>query len=607
MRPRQHKRGPSDTLGGPGDLMTREAARRRAHRAAVLAAAFASSGLLSNPASAQTDVIATAPRPAAPGKETKAQPSEIMAVNLIRLMVKRGMITQDDADGLVQQAQDEARQARVDAERQLSALPPPAPGTIRVPYVPEIVRDQIRDEVKQDVLARAKSEGWASPGQVPEWVSRIRWSGDFRFRDQSNLYSPYNLAPYIDYATFNAAGPTDINPNTNPNGLPFLDTRTNRLNQLNIRARLAMTASVFKGVTTTIRLASGSDDGPVSTTQILGGGLTKKDIWLDQAFVRLDPVDWGSLMFGRMPDPFMHTDILFGDNLNFDGAEGTFATTLGGNGLSVFGTLGAFPLNYQPNNFPIENGIKSVDRTQWLLAAQGGAEYKPDASSWSIRGAFSFYSFENVRGVLSQPCPLFEGINQCSSDATRPSYMQKGNTLFLLRDIIPNPASPLNYAQPQFLGLSYNYNVIDATGELETPLFGATRLQLQADYARNLAFDPASVVNNFDATSGGGVGPYHSGPNAWLVKATIGHPRPGTPGDWNFVAGYKYIEPDAVMDAYNDYDFHLGGTNAKGYFLSASYYFAGNTSITGRWFSANEVFGPPLAIDVLMFDLNTSF
>ena len=145
--------------------------------------------------------------------------------------------------------------------------------------------------------------------------------------------------------------------------------------------------------------------------------------------------------------------------------------------------------------------------------------------------------------------------------------MQKGNTLFFLRNIIPNPSSPQNYAQPQFVGLSYNYNVLDDSGEFEMPLFGATRGQLGADYARNLAYDPTAafsnplvqVVTNFDATAGGGVGPYHSGPNAWLVKATIGYPRPGTQGDWNVVFGYKYIEPDAVLDAFNDHDFHLGG------------------------------------------------
>ena len=49
------------------------------------------------------------------------------------------------------------------------------------------------------------------------------------------------------------------------------------------------------------------------------------------------------------------------------------------------------------------------------------------------------------------------------------------------------------------------------------------------------------------------------------------------------------------------------GLNAKGYYISASYFFANNTWVDGRWFSANEVYGPPLAIDVLQLELNTRF
>ncbi len=62
-----------------------------------------------------------------------------------------------------------------------------------------------------------------------------------------------------------------------------------------------------------------------------------------------------------------------------------------------------------------------------------------------------------------------------------------------------------------------------------------------------------------------------------------------------------------MLDAFNDNDFHLGGTNAKGYFLYASYYFANNTWLDARWFSANEVFGSPYAIDVLQLEVQTKF
>ncbi len=573
--------------------------------------------LVAGPALAQSETIATAsPTPPPAAGAASPPPSESMVINLIRLLVKQGVITQDAADALRQQAEDEAQQARAAAGApSLTAVAPAPDGVIRVPYVPQVVRNQIKEDIKKDVMAQAQAEGWASPGAFPDWISRIQWFGDFRFRDQFNFYSNNNISPYIDYATFNANGPIDINANTNPNGLPFLDTRQNRINQLSLRARFGMNVKVFDGVAATVRLATGSDNSPVSTTQLLGGGLGKKNIWLDQAYITLTPTYWSTVSLGRTPNLFMHTDLVFDDNLNFDGVTATATRQIGDQGLKLFGTAGAFPLDYVSSNFPTNNGVKAPDSTKWLYAIQIGAQFQPDALSWSAKGAVSFYDYQNIRGRLSAPCDTFDNIKQCSTDSSRPSFMQKGNTLFLIRDITPNPGSPLNYARPQFVGLSYDYRLIDVTGEVEIPLFGPTRGQLQADYVRNLAYSPTNVlanaltppITNFDISPDGSVGAYRSGPNGWMIKATVGYPRPVAKGEWNLAAGYKYIEPDAVLDAFNDHDFHLGGTNAKGYFLSANYYFANNTWLSGRWLSATEVFGPPLAIDVLQLELNTKF
>ena len=35
-------------------------------------------------------------------------------------------------------------------------------------------------------------------------------------------------------------------------------------------------------------------------------------------------------------------------------------------------------------------------------------------------------------------------------------------------------------------------------------------------------------------------------------------------GEWNFGVFYKYLEADAVLDAFTDSDFHGGGTDAEG-------------------------------------------
>jgi hypothetical protein len=61
------------------------------------------------------------------------------------------------------------------------------------------------------------------------------------------------------------------------------------------------------------------------------------------------------------------------------------------------------------------------------------------------------------------------------------------------------------------------------------------------------------------------------------------------------------------MDAFTDSDFHLGGTNAKGWYLGTDFALRKNVWLALRWITANEISGPPLAIDVLFFDLNARF
>ena len=96
----------------------------RAHRrrgAAALALGVVSLGAwaFAGPALADPEAISTSPAaavpPAASAGPGSPQPSEIMVINLIRLLVKQGVITQAAADALVQQAEAEAQQARAAA------------------------------------------------------------------------------------------------------------------------------------------------------------------------------------------------------------------------------------------------------------------------------------------------------------------------------------------------------------------------------------------------------------------------------------------------------------------------------------------------------------
>lgn len=605
----------------------------RRHRLAASVALAAALGAIAcgGQALAQTPVSTAGQIPSAPvGGALGA--SDNLTVNLMRLLVQQKVITQEAADQLMAEARRQTAEARAAEPGQgpiATNLPPPGAGVTRIPYVPEIVKNQIRDEVRQEVLAQAKAENWAQPNAIPAWTQRLQISGDVRLRYESDLYSKNNDPQVINFAALNANGPVDINPNTGLAGVPILNTRRDRDNQLIIRGRLDILANPSDQVTADIRLASGSTNSPVSTSQMLGGGLTKKNVWLDRAYIDFHPTSWIGGTFGRMPNPFFSTDLVYDTDLNFDGAAAHTAFGLWpSHGLSLFATGGAFLTDYQDVNFPSNNTSdqKSPTRAKWMFGSQFGVDWKNSLFNWKT--GVGYYSFQNSQGILSQPCALYTGITQCSTDFSRPAFMQKGNTLFLIRNITPDPsvlagASPL----PQYAGLMFAYHVLDLTSTLDLSLGHGKHLELTGDYARNLAYRFSKVcrygenglpVNNITAPVAadtdvcmGETGPnaphFNSSPTAFMVRATYGDPDPDRLGQWNFSVGYKRLGPDAVLDAYTDADFHLGGTNAKGYFLMGALGIAQGTNIQFRWFSADEIYGSPLSVDVGQIDINTKF
>ncbi|QGP80468.1 putative porin [Sphingobium sp. CAP-1] len=596
------------------------------------------------------------------------EPSPNVTANLIRLLVEQKVITQQAGDALLAQAEAEAQTAQ--AKIAAATPPPPAEGAVRIPYVPQVVKDQIRDEVRQEVLAQAKTEGWATPGNVPEWVSRVKVTGDVRFRSQSNLFSKTNANDFIDFQRFNANGPTDFNETADANTLPLLNSREDRVSQFSIRVRLGVEADLAPGVRAAIRLASGNDNGPASTTGVLGGGFSKKDIWLDQAFITLAPVDFATLTVGRMPNPFVSSgraksamtdalragsrdpmrfgvsDLLFDEDLNFDGVALTLDSgERFGSGLNLAVTGGAFPFEQLGEDDPVTSLAKTDAPSKWILGGQARLGWNNE--DFGAKLAVGYFDFSRVRGQISEPCLAYVGAVDCSTDYTRPSFIAKGNTLMYLRQIVADPTNPNFYAKPQYVGLVNDYNVLEVSGQVHADIGDELRVSLNGTYVKNLAFDrndicanlpfglpltnvtgvtvsvpdsttggranvlntnPCSAVEGSTAVNGGSLlASYDSGDTAWMVQGWVGSKGLRKGGEWSVGLGYKWIEPDAVLDSLTDSDFHLGGTNAKGYIVTGNYMLSDNLRMTGRYLSASEVYGNPLAVDVLQIDLVAAF
>lgn len=153
-------------------------------------------------------LVAAAPAVAQDGSAAPKRPevsnarptSPSVTVNLVNALVKQGVLTEEQAQALIKQAEDEAyvaRQAAKDANTKAdeaaktataAAAAASPPGTKRVTYVPEVVKKQLREDLRREVMQQARAEGWASPGKYPEWASRIRFYGDLRTRYEGQFF-----------------------------------------------------------------------------------------------------------------------------------------------------------------------------------------------------------------------------------------------------------------------------------------------------------------------------------------------------------------------------------------------------------------------------------
>jgi len=534
---------------------------------------------------------------------------------LLELMVAKGLVSRAEADGLIAKA--------TIAPAPAAAIPAGglAGDTLTVPYIPKTVRNQIKEELRAELTSQAAAEGWARPGEVSEWTKRITLSGDIRVRGEGVTMGDGNFGlAFPNYQAINAGAGYDIS-RSNRNSAPFLNSTEDRY-RARIRARIGLTAQIDDWITGELRVATGSDSSPVSTNQTLGGSgpFNKYAIWIDRADIRLKPVEGVELVFGRFANPFWTTELLFDEDLNFDGvaASGRYALT---DQIALFGAAGAFPIFNTDFNLGSNNTGAYSSHDRYLFAGQIGGEFKPD-DTLGVKLAAGYFVFDKTQGRTSSPCPYYE--TSCDTDATRPQFVQFGNTLFPIRNVTPNPAlpNPLDSPEVQYFGLASKFEVLNLHGQVDYTGFRDFGVRVEGDFIKNLAFDrartAARAVNNLgpdrlipdpkDSTKTVRIpGVWDGGDIGWQAMVSVGKPSLTARGDWRLFGGYRHVESDATLDAFVDSDFHLGGTNAKGWMLGGGYAFGKNTSIGARWLSADAVSGVPYSNDVVQIDLQTRF
>ena len=529
-----------------------------------------------------------------------AQINPQVTLRLIDLLVAKGVMTRAQADDLIREASATAAPAPALAG---AAAYTTQPGAVVVPYVPEPVRQQIKDELRAEVTAQAKSEGWAAPGALPEWTQRVRVYGDLRVRGEGVFNADDNYATFPNFGAINAGSGFDT---VGSNNAPFLNTTQNR-SRMRVRARLGVSAQIADWVQADLRLATGSDRSPVSTNQTLGGNgnLSKYSLWLDRAALQLTPLDGLALSFGRFANPFWSSELVFDNDLNFDGVAARYDLADADAEFAPWISAGLFPVYNTEFDFGSTSTSKTRSRDKWMYGAQLGMQWR-FADAMALRVGLGYFQYDQFEGKRSSPCLAPSSADSCDTDGARPQFQQFGNTLFALRDIVADSANP-NGPQLQYYGYASKFGVADLHAQLQLDQFAPVAVLVEADVVKNTRYNAARVRSLGPVNNLGDQGVFDGGDMGYYLNFTVGQPKPVKPGDWNFSVGYKYLESDAVPDGFTDSDFHLGGTNARGLIVGGNYALARNTWVGLRWLSANEVSGPPFAVDLLQLDLGTEF
>jgi hypothetical protein len=573
--------------------------------------------------------------------ETPRTPSQSVTVNLINALVKRGILEKAEAQEMIRMAEAEAEVARAQSQAEMfaiaqiaaneasaqqaqieQAISAPSEDDVRVTYIPEPVRTQIKEDIKVELINENRRGAFGSINTVvPEWVTMIKPFGDLRVRGEGISYPTGNdvSGAFPNFNAINTGAPFDVSGNQ---FAPQLNADQDRY-RFRLRARAGVEVNLPENFTLGMRIATGNDNNPVSTNQTLGaasgqgGNFSKYAIWLDRAFLQYevgsDPNKKLKVWAGRFDNPFFSTPVIWDDDLGFDGfaASGRYEIL---RGLTPFITGGAFPVYNTDLNFSSNQPTKFQSYDKYLFAVQGGTDWRI-TDDIKLKTATAYYYFQNIEGKLSSPYTPLTSSDAGDTDASRPAFAQKGNTYFPIRNIVPDASNDFGAInQWQYYGLATKFQNLAFTGRLDYDGFEPIQISLIGEVIQNLAFNSGDInaiaVNNrsgIDDTLSDDIGTFEGSGLAWLVELRAGHAVLQKRWDWNVGFGYRWIGSDAVVDGFNDSDFGLGGTNMKGFTVGGALAVSPNVWFGARWMGADSIAGPQYNVNIFQIDLNARF
>lgn len=520
---------------------------------------------------------ATAPLANADERESLEQ-LKATTTNLIDLLVQEGVLPKDKAEAMMKKASlDAAQQVKqakaieaVSAENTAQENITQADKSVRVQYVPEHVKKEMRDEIQKEVMTKLNYKAGTRLG-LPSWIDRIAFNGDIRLRYENDSFSSNNAPIEILNNSVRHAN---------------ISNSTEDRDRFRLRARLGADVEVNDWLKGGLRLTTGTLTDPVSPNQTEGVAQGKYTLGLDRAFLAASPLPWLSVQGGRFSNPFLHTDLVWDPDLAFDGVAATFTPKFNDT-WSSFTTVGAFPIE------ETQSSEENKAKDKWLYALQTGIKWQAQNRT-SAKLGIAYYNYQNVEGKSNS-------TTDDDYSGTVPAFRQKGNNTFNINTLNGGLSGANNIA------LASQFELVNLTGQIDLLTFDPVHVTLTGDYVKNIGFDADEI---FGRTGN----KYEEENEAYQLRLDVGHnsfnggaSTEVKQNDWQVSLAYKRLEADSVLDAFTDSDFHLGGTDAKGWLVGGNYAIDKNAWVSARYFSADSITGLPFSIDVLLIDFIAKF
>ena len=360
--------------------------------------------------------------------------------------------------------------------------------------------------------------------QLPEWLGRITPFGDVRLRYEGFFNQPSKEG-----------------------------TKVTARNRERIRFRLGLKAAWTDELSTTVRLATGNVNDPISTNEDLGNAFTRKNFNTDWAFFTFTPgatfnmrPGLLTLQGGKFPNPmFRVNELVFDDDLSPEGLSETLAVL--------------------PKPIGPLDQLK-IFAEQWTF---GEVSNGPDG--WMLGGQINpSFHFGNTRVDVGLAQYWWDNAYLIAQDLNTNSVLKNSNLVCNTSHVC---SSPTQNVSGTIAGFRSGFQETNPSVQVTFPNFVGTQpLNVFADY-----------VYNWNAATSDNTG-YQLG---WRIG------QQKVRGDWSLYAFWERLEQEAVLSQFTASDFGPGTTNQQGGQVGLEYQLLNPLTISTRSWFTNYITPPP--------------